>query len=378
MTNTIRVVHLSDLHVCENLETLANLFWDFVKLSAPPLVIRALLKRLLADEARRAAAFRLLTRGEGDAVSSLKVAGLAVLGLPLMIYLAKQFLNFKRVFYISSDLPQAREVLAAHVREENADAVVVTGDLANSAHVREFAAARQFLDALGDPGSVCVIPGNHDVNMHDTYLRGVDTVQRKLGNFLEAVGDYVPQVFPSELGLTQARPFPFVRLVGDDLALIGLDSTTYHPVLNIRGRIDGEQLNSLQQLLSTGALRRRFIIVMLHHHLTPTAFTDDRQHWLVKLYSQLERSVMDELDNAEQVATVLAAGGVNLVIHGHHHYTYRTVIKGIPVHCSGSSIYPGRHGELRPYYHLYTIRNGELSVSAKVWNGDQFALASPL
>ncbi len=49
------------------------------------------------------------------------------------------------------------------------DAVVVSGDLTQRARVEEFMAARRFLESLPQPQ--IVVPGNHDVPLHNLYAR---------------------------------------------------------------------------------------------------------------------------------------------------------------------------------------------------------------
>jgi len=71
-----------------------------------------------------------------------------------------------RLFHVS-DVHFGREDraaldwFAARVREEQPDAVIVTGDLTMQARAKEFSAAAQWLKGLGRPVTVEV--GNHDL-----------------------------------------------------------------------------------------------------------------------------------------------------------------------------------------------------------------------
>ena len=51
------------------------------------------------------------------------------------------------------------------------DLIAVSGDLTQRARSAEFEAARKFLDALPQPQ--IVVPGNHDVPLHNVYERFV-------------------------------------------------------------------------------------------------------------------------------------------------------------------------------------------------------------
>src|SRR5882672_8065288 len=50
------------------------------------------------------------------------------------------------------------------------DHVAVTGDLVNIALPSEFARARHWLEGLGGPADVSVVPGNHDAYVADAGL----------------------------------------------------------------------------------------------------------------------------------------------------------------------------------------------------------------
>src|ERR1700760_648768 len=60
---------------------------------------------------------------------------------------------------------QRREVLDALVADLRArapDHIAVTGDLVNLALEAEFAPARAWLESVGPPEQVSIVPGNHD------------------------------------------------------------------------------------------------------------------------------------------------------------------------------------------------------------------------
>ena len=52
--------------------------------------------------------------------------------------------------------------LVADLKARTPDHIAVTGDLVNLSLPSEFVAARAWLDALGNPRDVSVVPGNHD------------------------------------------------------------------------------------------------------------------------------------------------------------------------------------------------------------------------
>lgn len=86
-----------------------------------------------------------------------------------------------RLFHVSDIHFGAEDVaaldwFAACVRDEQPDAVVVTGDLTMRARAREFAAAAAWLGALGRPVTVEV--GNHDLPYFNLWARFVTPYRR--------------------------------------------------------------------------------------------------------------------------------------------------------------------------------------------------------
>lgn len=65
---------------------------------------------------------------------------------------------------------------AAQVAEQRPDLVLVTGDVTAAARPREFAAAGDWLTALGAP--VRIEPGNHDLPVFSPFLRLADPYRR--------------------------------------------------------------------------------------------------------------------------------------------------------------------------------------------------------
>jgi 3',5'-cyclic AMP phosphodiesterase CpdA len=163
------------------------------------------------------------------------------------------------------------------------DHIAVTGDLINLSLAAEYAPARAWLERLGRPQDVTVVPGNHD-----TYVWSkARHPQRHWAEYMR--GD----------GPASSADFPFVRRRGP-AALIGV--TTAVPTLPFlaTGRLGGEQLARLSALLEELGRAGAFRIVLIHH----PPVTERRSRRLI--------------DGAAFVE-LLKARGVELVLHGHEH-----------------------------------------------------------
>src|SRR5262245_27289467 len=118
---------------------------------------------------------------------------------------ATGYLNWRR----RRHLVHRTDVLARIVTDLKAqfpDHIAVTGDLVNIALPGEYPPARAFLESLGPPQDVTLVPGNHDA-----YVRSATRVRE------QQWGDYMRGDEEAAGNLA----FPFVRRRGQ-LALIGL------------------------------------------------------------------------------------------------------------------------------------------------------------
>src|SRR3984885_14995999 len=174
------------------------------------------------------------------------------------------------------------DVLDATIRDLKAaapDHIAVTGDLVNLSLKDEYNRARGWLQTLGSPRDVPLVPGNHDI-----YVRGVQ----------QAPAEYWADYMRGDDSIAR---FPFVRRCGN-VALIGLSTALPTAPLLATGRLGKRQLARLLEILDQ--TRGSFRIVLIHHPpLTPR---------------YLRRPV-----DAADLLGVLADQGAELLLHGHDH-----------------------------------------------------------
>jgi 3',5'-cyclic AMP phosphodiesterase CpdA len=160
---------------------------------------------------------------------------------------------------------------AAAASASGADHVVITGDFTGVALEEEFQRAKAALGALaGDPSRLSVIPGNHD-----RYTFNAARERR----FERHFGPLLRSDLPRFVG---PSGYPFVRMLGREGAVIGLDSTRLAPFPGLAfGQLGREQLGRLSALLEAPELRGRFLSVLVHHApLVESGRPDSRTHGL--------------------------------------------------------------------------------------------------
>ena len=181
------------------------------------------------------------------------------------------------------------EELIADLRSFKPDHLAITGDLINLSLEKEFEPARAWLEALGTPHDVTVVPGNHDAYVGATASHS----GKHWGEFM--TNDAVQVLVGQEI------TYPFVRRRGS-IALIGLSTAVPTLPFMATGELGREQIarfaDTLLGLKDAGLFR----VVLIHH--PPKSSPGKRFRRLV---------------DARDFRAVLAEHGADLVLHGHNH-----------------------------------------------------------
>jgi len=222
---------------------------------------------------------------------------------------------------------QKRDVLDALVSDIQAqrpDHIAVTGDLINLALEAEFTQAAAWLESVGEPDRVTVIPGNHDAYVRATRHR-----------FAESWADYLC----SDEARTGGVGFPLLRRRGP-VVLIGVSSAVPTPPLMATGWLGRAQLDALERMLTGLSAEPAFRVLLIHHPLR----SDSR---------------FKRLTDASDLLGLLKRHGVELILHGHDHVHSTIWIDGpngpIPV-VGVSSASALAHGRYPPAaYNLFSI-----------------------
>ena len=230
------------------------------------------------------------------------------------------------------------DALVADLQTAQPDHVVVTGDLTNLGMEVEFPAAVTWLQRLGGPQRVSIVPGNHD-----TYTFSSPTVLWR--HWLEYLqSDSQDRTTPSATSLSESKQccdFPTLRIRGP-VALIGVSSAQPTNLFYANGSVGKTQLERLEHLLHNLAESSLCRVVLIHHPLSKEGITQRRR-----------------LSDAQAMQEVLQRAGADLVLHGHTHRTSMVTVPGrdnpIPVVGVRSSSAIGRKPHKRARYHLYRI-----------------------
>jgi 3',5'-cyclic AMP phosphodiesterase CpdA len=222
------------------------------------------------------------------------------------------FINWhrKRKFIHRSEVIEA---LTRDLKASAPDHIAVTGDLINFSVPAEYVRAQAWLNELGPPSDVTVIPGNHDI-----YVPGAKRWPVKYW------GEYMRGDDGAESGT-----FPFLRRRGA-VALIALSSALPTGPFMATGSLGAQQLARFAAALEE--TRNLFRVVLIHH---PPKSPPSRY--------------LRRLTDGAEFCRVLAAKGAELVLHGHDHRRALIWLDGprrtIPVVGAPSASARAAHGD---------------------------------
>lgn len=243
-----------------------------------------------------------------------------------------QLANKRITGYLNWQFNRARHMqrdtlanLINHLKIQRPNITTITGDLVNLGLESEFTSAVTWLENIGGPNKVCVIPGNHDA-----YTPG------DLANFRRIMGYY------SSGELLDSAPFPYVRRLGE-IAVIGCSSAIATPPFMAYGRFDqpqAERLSKCLKLLGDG----EFFRVVLIHHPPNEELADDKRRGL---------------RGADLFRDVIKQQGAELILHGHSHRSSTNALAGtngeVPVIGVAAGSANANSGEDPARYNFFNI-----------------------
>lgn len=212
--------------------------------------------------------------------------------------------------------------LARFADHEHIDFALCTGDYTILGTDPELDLALEAVTPLTTrPLGFATVPGNHDVYLGDSVRE-----QRFEKRFAKWMVSDRP-------ALCTDGPFPFVRLVGEELAVIGISSARPNPEpWRSSGRVPEAQLQGLARALEDAEVRRRFVVVMTHY--------------APRLWNGQPDSRSHGLDNADALLAVIASVPRGCLVHGHVHRRYAVRVPGVGPWLlgAGSTTQAGREG----------------------------------
>lgn len=189
------------------------------------------------------------------------------------------------------------DAIVADMKASGPDHLAVTGDLVNLALDGEIEMARHWLETLGSPYDVSLVPGNHDA-----YVPGAfDKICRSWAAWM--TGDGVD-------GPIDRNAFPYLRVRGD-VALIGVSTARATAPFMANGFFMEGQAERLGKMLDHTKEQGLFRVIMIHHPPVRGAVSQHKRLFGISRFHKVVRR-----------------HGVELVLHGHSHLPSLSFIGG--------------------------------------------------
>ena len=195
-------------------------------------------------------------------------------------------------------LPAVANAVRNSLLASKPDHIAFTGDLVNIAAWNEFPPAAAWMQTLGDPQNLSMVPGNHD-----TY------VEVALENGLSYFSPWMKSDKPAN------SAFPFVKL-RRNIAIIGVNSGCPQAYTKAGGTLGPQQLRDLAQQLDATSQQGFFRVLMIHHPPLPGLAISRKA-----------------LTDAYELQKLLVEKGCELVLHGHNHRTMLSWLETNSGHC---------------------------------------------
>ncbi len=227
--------------------------------------------------------------------------------------------------------------LIAFVLETAPDVVAISGDFTQRARTAEYLSARQFLDAI--PFPQIVVPGNHDVPLHNLFSRFV----RRL--------DRYKRYITSDL-----QPF----FSDNEIAVMGVN--TARSLTWTDGRINRRQLEKLRSLLRVIPSDRVKIVVTHHPFDLPAG------------------AVGHVVGRSRLAMNTLVECGVDLLLAGHFHLadtgqtSTRYKLPGYSAILVSAGTSTSTRGRGQPNsFNVIRVEQLHISVERRVWDPNSTA-----
>jgi 3',5'-cyclic AMP phosphodiesterase CpdA len=281
--------------------------------------------------------------------------------------------------YHPQHLPRLRRVLEDALERNSADHIIITGDLTSNADVRDLLTVRRLFESFGilKSSKLTVIVGNHDVfggpHLADDLLGFPDRCRKldhddKVSIFQDTFAELFADTITMDVG-----GYPFLKRV-KNVCLLGFNSIARHSLIQnpvgSNGIISPEAHQQAFGLAKHHAWNTASArIALLHHH---TFRPRDVGHLELAdgisrggIAARIEQRTL-KLHGKRQLFKLFKAIEVDMVLHGHIHFTGSYLRDNITCMNGGGAVYPVFRGGGHYYNLIETEGKQHICTAIKV------------
>jgi 3',5'-cyclic AMP phosphodiesterase CpdA len=216
--------------------------------------------------------------------------------------------------------------------------LIITGDITNTGREKEYKGIAEILRHYGfyDASKLTVVPGNHDLYMQFfAHFKTPESLYRKFAGIRKYLGlmvnyrlkkyrkdlnHFKSYFLPSFEGVITSKGslcgFPFIKILDEKTAVIGLDSNQLPGIARnpacSNGVCDMQDYRALDLLLSEHPLKGKCKIAAMHNYLYS-------YEQVVKMSSKIFARFM-ATRKVDRYIELFEKHHVNIVLHGHYHF----------------------------------------------------------
>jgi 3',5'-cyclic AMP phosphodiesterase CpdA len=278
--------------------------------------------------------------------------------------------------YHPQHLPRLRRTLEDALEHNGADHIIITGDLTSNADARDLLTTRRLFESFGilKSSKLTVIVGNHDIfggpHLADDLLSFPDRCKKlDYDEKLSIFQDTFAELFSDTITMDESG-YPFLKRI-KNVCLLGFNSIARHSLIQnpvgSNGIITPEAHQQTLKLAKHHAWNTASSrIALLHHH---TFRPRDVAHLELAdgisrggIAARIEQRTL-KLHGKRQLFKHFKAIEVDMVLHGHIHFTGNYVRDGIMCYNGGGAVYPVFRGG-GYYYNMIEINGKRQTCTA--------------
>ena len=261
--------------------------------------------------------------------------------------------------------------LLKYALKQEADHIVITGDLTDNADKDDFLSLRKLFNELGllQHDRLSVVIGNHDIYGGVQTAEDIFTFPERCKNvdYNKKVNEFYlhfKETFEDAEVLDEDTVFPYAKII-DGVLFLGLNTNDeYSSAKNIfasNGAVRLDQFNKTTKILNSLSDKVHTKIIMLHHHFNKIETVQNGT--FANFWQNIEKQTM-KLRKKKRLFNLFKEYNIDLVLHGHYHVTGGYERKGIKFLNAGGSTMNDKEGRLS--LNFIDIKKSSIKIKTEI------------
>ena len=254
-------------------------------------------------------------------------------------------------FFKDSNLRVIKHLLK-YILQQQADHIVITGDLVDNADPKDLETLRNLFRKFGllESDRMSLVIGNHDIFGGPQTPEELFTFTEKCRSVnyekkVKEFGEYFSETFKNCIYQNEENVFPFVKIL-DEVMIAGFNSIAKYSKLKnpfaSNGEIGFGQIQELSDVYRSYSKLVKYKLMLVHHHFNKIKV---KEKSIASFWRMTEKQTM-KLRKKKQIIEAFKFLGTDLVLHGHLHEQKEYTRKNLKFLNSGASIKNNFSGKL--------------------------------